>query len=436
MSGVANKVLSEDPSDASTGSLPQVVESRANAPEGPLFESEATQVLQRLRTALADVISALPGPVSKPAELQRTLKIDMKLSCKIFKVVSASGSLAAGPHVPGLGALRTFLTAARKAGVGAQLIDAVMEAAARFNHLVVSHAGDRTAFDSMISSFVGSDDAAQITLQHRRAAFRAQRHIFGVEARLQIQCVLMQPSHDARMLDFARISGFLALRQLRPGAPLIVSEACATNDDGTIRAVEREPLDPTTDPAYGLALVQGFCSRPLPQFRAVKTGPRTFRNILVSNGVGKKAATTYFEGHVARGIVPRYREEENRYGAVSAGVRMPCEGLLLDLLVHENTFGPLTPIAYAEHWSEVKEAGECEEWLRLEPRESVAYLGKGPSVLYAADVPRYADLGRYAFERLGWDGEHFDVYRCRVDYPIVPSTVVMHFDLPAEPAAQ
>jgi hypothetical protein len=70
----------------------------------------------------------------------------------------------------------------------------------------------------------------------------------------------------------------------------------------------------------------------------------------------------------------------------------------------------------------------------MEPYESVTYLGKGPSVLYTADVPRYPELANYAFERLGWDGERFDVYRCRVEYPVLPSTVAMVFDLPEAPS--
>ena len=52
----------------------------------PSFELEATDVLQRLRSAFAEVIAAVPGTVSKAAGLQRALNIDMKMSWKAFKV--------------------------------------------------------------------------------------------------------------------------------------------------------------------------------------------------------------------------------------------------------------------------------------------------------------------------------------------------------------
>jgi hypothetical protein len=421
--------------DVDTQPRVQITVREPDPTEGPDFEAEATHVLQRLRTTLAEVVAGVPGHVSKPAELRRALNIDMNLGCKVFKVISASGSLAAGPHVPGLSALRTFLTAARRAGVSEPAVAAATRAAADFDRLVTSHAGDRTAFDSMISSLAGAGDAAQITLQQRRAVYRGQRHIFGAYAKVQLECSLIQPADEPGMIDFARISGLLSARRLRPDAPLIVARACITNDDGTVRAIRRTPLDPTADPMQELALLGEFCSQPLPQFRAVQSGPGRVYGELASNGLGKKAAITCVEGHVARAAVPRYRDEENRICANIAKIRTPCEVLILDLLVREDTFGALTPTAFAcaEHLGEVAAPGTCAEWLRLEPRESVVYLGKGPSVLYAADIPRYAELGRHAFECLGWDGERFDVYRCRVEYPVLPSTVVMRFDLPAAP---
>lgn len=61
------------------------------------------------------------------------------------------------------------------------------------------------------------------------------------------------------------------------------------------------------------------------------------------------------------------------------------------------------------------------------------YLGKGPSVMHTPDVPRYAEMIQYAFDRLGWDEARFDVYRCRVEYPVMPSSVVVRFDLPECP---
>ena len=68
-------------------------------------------------------------------------------------------------------------------------------------------------------------------------------------------------------------------------------------------------------------------------------------------------------------------------------------------------------------------------------RESIVYLGKGPSVLHTPEVPRYAEMVQYALDRSGWNASNFDVYRCRVEYPVMPSSVVVQFELPLKPAS-
>jgi hypothetical protein len=94
-------------------------------------------------------------------------------------------------------------------------------------------------------------------------------------------------------------------------------------------------------------------------------------------------------------------------------------------------FGPLTPelIVFGDLLGGPEYPGGGREPPRLPVDESVDYLGKGSTVVATSDVPRYVELARCVFERLGWDGEHFDVYRVRVAYPVVPSIVVMRHPL-------
>jgi hypothetical protein len=40
---------------------------------------------------------------------------------------------------------------------------------------------------------------------------------------------------------------------------------------------------------------------------------------------------------------------------------------------------------------------------------------------------------QWAIKRISSDGSKFDVYRCRVEYPVIPSSVVVQFDLPEKP---
>jgi hypothetical protein len=410
----------------------------ASTAETRTFEVETAGAVQALRTALAELIAGVPGRMATPTDLQRALGVDMNLCCKVHRAVASANPLAASLHLPGIMAIRKLLKAARKAGVRSAAVDAASLAADGFDELVKKHADDRTTFDSMVSALVDDDNAAQITFQHRRATFRGQRHLFGLEVQAQIKCLIVQPSEgDPRLLDLANVTGFVSLRRLRQTrAPVILTPAYTMNDDGTLRDVQREPLMPTADQAFGVGLLRAFCSEPTLELRTVPGAPGRVYGELAGVGVGKTAAVTCVEGHLNRAAVPRYREPGNEVGAHLAEVRIPCETLLLDLVIREDTCGSIEPTASAsaDHLAEVQPAGTHTPWQDLGPREPVVHLGRGASVLYTPDYPRYPELGRYVFEQLGWDGDRFDVYRCRIEYPILPSTVALFFNLPAAPA--
>ena len=70
---------------------------------------------------------------------------------------------------------------------------------------------------------------------------------------------------------------------------------------------------------------------------------------------------------------------------------------------------------------------------RLELSESVQLLGRGLARCRTAEIPRYVEMLRRVCEALRWDGERFRAYRCRIEYPIYGSQVVMAFEAPQEP---
>ena len=71
---------------------------------------------------------------------------------------------------------------------------------------------------------------------------------------------------------------------------------------------------------------------------------------------------------------------------------------------------------------------------RLEFKAEIKYMAKGHKALRTPEIPRYSEMARYVFNRTDWDGERFDVYRCRIAYPILPSTTGIRFNLPERPA--
>jgi hypothetical protein len=406
------------------------------------FEDDAATVLRQMRGALAQLVAAAPGGASKPVELSKSLGIDMKLSWSLFQIVGATDLLAAGQYVPRPGATRKLLQAATRHHVPAQLIERVSGAAEEFERLVKVHAGDRPTFDLMISGRA-SNGLDRIHLTHLRDAFRANSHIWGVQARTKLLAHFLQPGTEEDMADGAVVRGLIGFRRIRPNVPWIIARARCVDDDGIVRRIPaRTPLEaprqPTTGGAPAVPFLTEFCTHPLPACRSIQRSDGFVEHELVEGPVGRTAAITCVMGDVVRNAASFFRDEHNSINEYTAFVREPCEVLINDLFVHEDMFGPLTPelIVYGDLRGGPEYPGGGHEPPRLPVGETVDYLGKGPDVVATPDVPRYAELARYVFERLGWDGEHFDVYRVRLAYPVVPSIVLMRHPLRDKSAAR
>ena len=406
------------------------------------LEEHANQVLHRLRGAFAEVIEALPGHVTRPHELCKALKIDMKLAWKIMKFAHGADAFMTVQHIPGAGGIELFLKAAARHNVSSAQIQGAVAAVGEFDRLIDVHAGDRATLEMMLLSYAKGGHR-EADLAQRKAAYTANSYIWGAQAKTQLKVDFLHPASEKGRLDIATLRGFVGLRRIRPNVPWVVARARVMDDNGKIRSPSaRQPLDPTededrADASTGAPLLREFCSKPLPQFRRV-AGPHGFlEDELVEGEVGNTGAITCVTGDAAYNAVSYYRAEHNRWAALVVLVRTPCEALLFDLFVHEDLFGPIEPefAVYSEL------AGgppvppvEGRERDRLSTWESVEYLGKGPSVVHTPHVPRHAEMTRYALDKLGWDGERFDVYRVQMQYPIIPTSVLMMHELPEAPA--
>ena len=134
-------------------------------------------------------------------------------------------------------------------------------------------------------------------------------------------------------------------------------------------------------------------------------------------------------------MVPSYRDASNLYGAMLTWVPVPCEVLVLDLVVQEDALGNVNPVAgcFSTMLNESQLPGAMESCERLPLSESVAFLGKGLPVLRSSEIARHAEMYAAVFEKLGWASERFEVYRCRIAFPVMLSSVLIRFDLPEAP---
>jgi len=410
----------------------------AKPPEGaPEFQDQVGSVLQRLSTAISAVIEAIPSRerISRAIDLQRALGIRATLAWKVFKLGSSPDLVTEVPAIPGAGALKSFFKAAASHGVPVPILESAATEVDLFQAFVKAHAGDRTTFGSMISG-LKNNDSGPIDFQHRRAAFKAQSHIWGVQARTQLGCAILQAStEDPTRGDAVGLRGFIDLKRLRPDVRVTFVRSGAYDNDGQVRhTFSRQPIDPDGFSEHGIPLLTEFSTYPAPRFASIPGVNGEVSLVMEGDRVGNRSRVTCLTGDVFRGGLSRYRDEHNSCGSVRLGVRVPCEVLIHDTLVHEDMYaGRVSPSVHVYSTAGGGTQGLPREVDRLPMRETVMYLGRGSSALATPDVPRYVEMVEYAMRRLGWDGNRFLVYRCRVEFPVMPSSVVVQFELPTKP---
>ncbi len=403
------------------------------------FEKHAKHVLHQVKGAFAEIIDALPGYITRPHALAKSLKIDAKLAWRIVKVAHGSDPFTSAQHIPGTAGIKVFLKAAARQNVPQSRIQPAWTAMEEFERLIDVHAGDRTTLEMMLLGYA-REGRDQADLVQRRTAFGANSYIWGVQARTQLQVVFLHPAAEKGRLDIATLKGFVGLRRIHSNAPWAITRSRVVDDDGKLLSTPvREPLDPVPDDAEGTAdipLMREFCSKPLPQFRRVPGPHKILQDDLVEGEVGNTGAVTCITGDVTRSAATYYRAEHNRWATAISLVRTPCELLLFDLFVQEDVFGLIEPELAV--YNEL--AGgppvppfEDRERYRMTTWESVEYLGKGPGVVHTPHVPRYSEMIRYALDKLGWNGRHLDVYRAQIQFPIIPTSVLIRHELPESP---
>lgn len=386
-----------------------------------------------LSRAFGSVIEAVRS-TGGPVELARTLGIDKVLASRALKATRNLDPMAVVFLSPGPEPLRRVLKAAARKGVESPLIRDAERAIERFDRLIKQHAGDRSALDAIISAWL-PEARAEFELRRKQSAFKAMSQLKGAVADVSLATVMLHPADDASRLDVVWVTGLLGLHRLRPGAAVKFATRRLTGGN--------QPRRPTTLDGRSVDNLEGvrldaYCSSPPPRLDVQQAG-EVVHYTLAGDAFGPRSAVDLVFAEVNRAEMPRFVPQgSHRKGYVFAEVSTPVKTLHFDVLVHEDVYGGRDPnlFIYDTALDGVANINDAARDIdRLDMLESIHNLGVGPSRWRSADVPDYAELVREVCTRLGWNAMAFRGYRCRIDYPIYGSQVVMAFDAPEFKAA-
>lgn len=392
------------------------------------FEAETRQVLGSLRSALTGLIGAVPSEVRRPVDLQRALGIDGTIGWGIFRTATAPDPLASAPYVPSSARLKKFIAAAREAGLPPHLIQETESAAIAFDKLVERHAGDREVFDSLVSDYTG-DSTETIDLRHKKMAYEATSHLFGLQCDMLLSTTILAPARDPGYLDSATIIGNIGLRRMRKWATYRTNiTRYETMRSRPSTSITWEPLSSTDTRFPGL--MPAFGSQPPPPVRLIDAENMTGLEVDIPD-VGLTGSTTFYVSYVTRNggeMDPHWSHEAGSCYTMRTSIRRPAQWTVYDAIIHRDVFpsGNGTLRVYRDEPRLVNGLWQ-QTGQELGLREQLNDLGHGIDGLRLVEVPNYPDILRYSFEQLGWNPREFRVFRCRIQYPVTGSMLLLEF---------
>ena len=397
------------------------------------LEQTAAPLLKETQAAFRALIDAVPGVTRRPTDLQKTLGINVSLAWQIHRFARAEDPFAESRNLPGQVAMERLLAAAIRRGVPTDVINRTTKALNAIEELGKRFASSRKEFESLLSG-LAREGADPIDLTHRRAAFEAQSHLLGFRADASIGCFVRAPStQNPSRIDAAMFRTLTGVRRFRNDASVVIASARTVHDDGSQDDTPLEPLAPVTDPRYS-GLMPDFCSQPLPVVANVSNDGKSLNLELRPSGLGAESAVTCTIGHFLCGSLSRYRTQIDTHAFSITRVRMPCKLLIQDTIVYRGLFEstPPTVLTLTDH-RDVDTASFNRSCDRLPGRDSAVFMGSGVEAIKLEENPQYWEAVCYTFNRMQWKIDDFDVYRVRIEYPVMPSSVFTRFDLREAP---
>ena len=389
------------------------------------FRELTIQRVSLLRNALLHLFNACGLSVRKSKDLQTHFGVDYTFSWRLYRLLSNDDVLAHCIDIPTASMMQKLYTAAEGRGAPAKLITALQEAFAAFEQHVAHFAGDRDFFAVMVTQIVGGNLEAQGELAHRKAACEAHRYIMGIETDLFHAAYIIHPSSsEAGAFDSAHLFNITGLRRLNAQRPLVIGVEHFSPDAKRPAVPSVEPLDQRSFEKYGLYILPAFCSDPNLPLRTVES-PGKVVTEWMSESVGRPSAVDIVQGRVRRNS--KFKVLRPTYGCTD-----PTRLFIQDLIVHRATFGRLeintTRWMYVGDYSLPMQERSPEHFramgfMELSCREQLALVGSGEGAAYTSESPQYMEVLRYASGRLGWNLDDFDVYRLRIEYPLLHSMV-------------
>lgn len=402
--------------------------SERTAGDGQALRERAEALGGHLAEALNLVVAGIPGRPNGPRALGRELGLTTVTASRVLTAIAQSDPLAVLQALPGPNPLHKMVAAARERGCPADECEKASLAVDVFDELIRSEAGDRGSLKAMLSAWL-PDERREFEAQRRQTMFKALGELEGVSCDLELSAVFVAPSQVEGRLDLANAKCLLGIDRIRPDAVVKLGTRRLSTERGEADSA-RVPLtldgDRATDGLHTVRL-DDFCDAPPAPFVAAEFGDYV-QYSLGPTGLGRGSKVDVVIAELNRAELPARVDPSPRYFFMTP--EMATRKAVMDVFVHEDTFGDRTPEFSVYDTTSLGVAVPGDPARALDERPTPVELLALASAARAArlvEFPRYTALVSHVAERLDWDLDRFRLFRVAVPYPLVGHQLTLAF---------
>lgn len=401
--------------------------------------SQESQFLQRvfevvgpLRRAFTQLLAE-----SEPAERNRrgglaVRKLPPAQRSRLLRALATEDDLSTLYHLPGMDGLRRILSAARKNPHDPELLRQCETCVAQYEHFLQAEDVGRNQLHAVLGGFLPEARDAVIRT-NSQTAFNAMANLIGHYAEVQVLCMILFPGPVPRRCNLSMVRGFTGWRRLRNdsgclfhgyggGPQSVAAELRVTDLDGN-----------ALEDAVGPALIESFCSQPLPRLVLHSKYDLGSQYHLVGNEVGAESVCTFYVGEVLWNAEHRFSEAEQTFCLESAIISTPCKYLLFDVLIHETIWPGTEAIAecyrVVPHGPVTERNRNWRQFDRIDLGVKLRAHAPGLPAIESIQTQRYGKLVEHALARLTLSRTEMRGFRCEMAYPVYGTQVSLRFDL-------
>jgi len=399
--------------------------SHASAAASPLRE-RLLSLGQRLKSSLEAVLEALPTEAQRTGGLSSVAAVNKVFASRFLAALRQDNPLAVIHRLPGPDPLRRFLDGLRPLQLAPQLLLAAQEAVRQFQQLIEEEAGDRSALQTMMSSWLG-EARPEFLIRRRQAAFKAVSELKGAAVDLNLSTAILHPAADPHFLDLVWSMTMIGLQRLRPGAQVRL-DTRRLSDEGHARK-------PRTFVGEDLNQVlpgglDAFCPHgPAPL--DVQQVDGTMNYLLAGEQFGPRRRSDLLLVELNRAELRRFRADQpQRRSYIYANPVPPAQELVLDLFLHKSVLDREPPELLLYDTAGVGPRDPNDPLSRfelLEDSEALHYQDAAEGILELPGYAPYPSLVQGIMSRLDWQLQDFHLWRAHVAFPLHSSQVTMAF---------